>query len=103
MGSVDIFKPLSTIVRSAVNKSQQHQEKKSCECRETNPWPLGAKQECYLCAKQHSPWTNEIWTNAFRLKVFPTNRVTLALKSSSFNEANDLILIDHAQVGGNEF
>ena len=35
---------------SAVNKSQQHQEKISWECRELNLGHLGAKQECYqLC------------------------------------------------------
>ena len=33
MGSVDIIEPLSTILSSAVNLTQQHQEKNSWECR----------------------------------------------------------------------
>ena len=37
MGSIDMIKPLSTVLRSAVNKSQQHQEKNSWERRVSNP------------------------------------------------------------------
>ena len=36
MGSTDIIKPLSTVLCSAVNKSQQNQEKNSWELQETN-------------------------------------------------------------------
>ena len=43
------IKPLSTILSSAVDKSQQHQEKNSWQCRESNPGLLGEKQVCYLC------------------------------------------------------
>ena len=39
MGSIDIIKPLSTVLSSAANKSQQ--------CRESNPGSLGAKRERY--------------------------------------------------------
>ena len=43
MDSIDIIKPLSTVLSNTVNKSQQ--------CRESNPGPLGAKRErsplCY--------------------------------------------------------
>ena len=52
MGSIDIVKPLSTVLSSAGYKSQQHQEKNYWECRESNLGPLGAKQECYHCARQ---------------------------------------------------
>ena len=52
MGLIDIFKPLSTVLNSAVNKSQQHQEKNSWEHQESNLGLLGEKQVCYLCAMQ---------------------------------------------------
>ena len=52
MGSMDIIKPLSTVLRNAVNKSQQYREKNSWECRESNSGLLGEKQVCYLCAKK---------------------------------------------------
>ena len=45
MGSIDIIKPLSLALRSADNKSQQHQEKNTWECRESNRRPQGVKQE----------------------------------------------------------
>ena len=48
MGLIDMIKPLSTVLRSAINKFQQHQEKNSWECRESNPGPLGGKRVCYL-------------------------------------------------------
>ena len=47
MGLIDIIKPLSTVLNSAVNKSQQHQEKNSWEHQELNLGLLGAKQEHY--------------------------------------------------------
>ena len=43
MGSIDIIKALSTVLSSAVSKSQQHQEKKSRERRESNPGAAGCK------------------------------------------------------------
>ena len=47
MGSIDIFKPLSTVLSSTFNKSQQHQKKKR---QELNPGSQGAKRERYpLC------------------------------------------------------
>ena len=50
MGSIDIFNPLSTVLSSAFNNSQQHQEINSCECRESNMGPLGATREHHpLC------------------------------------------------------
>ena len=48
MGLIDIIKPLSSVLSSAINKSRQHQEKTSCECQELNRG-LGKKQLCYLC------------------------------------------------------
>ena len=52
MGLIDIIKPLSTVQSSAINKSQQHQEKNSWECQELNPGLLGEKQICYIRAMQ---------------------------------------------------
>ena len=49
---IDFIKFLSCNISSTVNKSQQHQEKYSLECQESNPGSLGEKLECYLCAKQ---------------------------------------------------
>ena len=53
MGSIDIIKPLSTVLSSADNKSQQYQEKNSWECYETNPGLAGVKQ---VCAVQAPTW-----------------------------------------------
>ena len=52
MGSIDIIKPLSNVLSSAINKSHEHQEKNTLECRELNLGLLGEKQVCYLCAMQ---------------------------------------------------
>ena len=50
MSLIDIIKPLSTILSSAVTKSQQHQMKNSWDGRESNRGPLGSKQEGHpLC------------------------------------------------------
>ena len=48
MGSVDINKPLLAVLRSAINKSLQHDEKNSCERRESNLGLLGKKQPLYF-------------------------------------------------------
>ena len=50
MGLIDIIKHLSTVLSSDINKSQQHQNIKSWECRESNPGLLDEKQACYLCS-----------------------------------------------------
>ena len=55
MGLIGIFKPLSTVLSSAINESQQHQEENSWELRETNQGLLGEKQVCHLCAMQPPP------------------------------------------------
>ena len=65
MGLIDIIKPLSTLLSSAVNKSQQHQEKNSREHRESNPRLLGEKQVCYPCAMQPLPSLCLCWTGIF--------------------------------------
>ena len=54
MGSIDILKSLSTVLSSAVNKSQQHQEKNSWEWQELNSGLRGEGQVCYFCAMQKS-------------------------------------------------
>ena len=53
MSSIDIIKPLSTVLSNAINKSQQHQDKNSWECWKLNPELLGETQICcYLCSIQ---------------------------------------------------
>ena len=54
MGSIDISKALSTLLKvgpsinpSDIEKFQRHF---LGECQESNPGLLGEKQECYLCA-----------------------------------------------------
>ena len=54
MSSIDILKPLWTVVSSVINKCQQHQEKNSWDCQESHLGPLGEKRECLLCALQPS-------------------------------------------------
>ena len=49
MGSMDIIKPLSTVLSSVIDKSNQHQDKVN-KFRESNPGQLGEKRERYLCA-----------------------------------------------------
>ena len=41
MSSIDIIKPLSTIPSSAINKSQQHEEKKILEALRIEPRAAG--------------------------------------------------------------
>ena len=48
MGSIDIVKPLSSVLGSAVNKSRHNQEKNYLTHRESNPDLLGEKMSC-LC------------------------------------------------------
>ena len=52
MGSIVIIKSPYTVLCSAVNISQQHQETNSWECRVSNQGLLGEEQICYLCAMQ---------------------------------------------------
>ena len=50
MGSINIIKPLFTVLSSVDNKSQLLQEKYYWKCQDLNPGRLGEKQVCYLCA-----------------------------------------------------
>ena len=52
MALIEIIKPLSIVLSSAFNKSQQHQEKNSWDAQELNPGLLGEQQVCCLCAMQ---------------------------------------------------
>ena len=73
MGLIDIFKPLSIVLCSAVNKSQPHQVKNSGERQELNPGLLGAKRErfplCYAVPKVRHllfrepgfSWPQKLW------------------------------------------
>ena len=50
MGTIGIIKPLSTVLSSAVNKSQQHKRTNSWEHRESSPVLLDLKRDHYqLC------------------------------------------------------
>ena len=53
MGLIGIIKPLSTVLKHVVNKSEKHHEKNYWECQESNEGLLGEREECYLCALQH--------------------------------------------------
>ena len=55
MVSIDIIKPLSNVLRSAVKKSQHYQEKNTWERQELNLRLLGEEQVCYLHAIPPSP------------------------------------------------
>ena len=68
MGLVDIIKPLSTVLSSAVNKYKQNQDKKSWECRESNPVLLDTKQVCHLHTMQPPMLSNML---DFVLNVLP--------------------------------
>ena len=50
-GSIDIIRPLFTVLSSVVNKSQQHWETFLGKPR-IKTWLQGEKQVCYLCAMQ---------------------------------------------------
>ena len=58
MGSIDIIKCLSTVLK-------EHLEKNSWEYRELNPGLQGEKQVCYLCAMQ-PPTSLKLYHNAKR-------------------------------------
>ena len=67
MASSDIIKSLSTVLISAIYKSQQHQEKNSCERRDSNLGGLqGEKQVCYICVMRPSPLANEMFASHSR-------------------------------------
>ena len=58
MGSINIFKPLSTVLSTAINKAQPRHEKNFGERRTSNLRLLGGKQVCYLCAMQPPYYSN---------------------------------------------
>ena len=65
-----IWHYLSTVLSSAVDKSQQRLEKNSWEeHRESNLGLLGKKQVCYLCAMQ-PPLTRFDFSNLSRYETF---------------------------------
>ena len=66
MGLIDIINPLSAVLGSAVNESQQHQEKNYWESRKSS---LGEKQVCYLCALQLTPHCTFIFAVLDRLQL----------------------------------
>ena len=52
MGSINIFKPLSSYLQPAWSINFSNIKINYRECRESNPGLLGEKQECNLCAMQ---------------------------------------------------
>ena len=80
MGSIDIINPLSTVLRSGVIKSQQHQEKNSRECPETNPGLLGDKASKGPLCFADSP-SLVIPVNVLSFLVIQLTSLDLALKS----------------------
>ena len=106
MGSIDIGKPLSTALSSAVHKSQQHQDKNSWERWVSNPGLMGEKQECYLCAMQppHSVqiffgpelttgWTWSTHSPGFFLPPLP--EVELSTVQSALNSTENFGVIPY--------
>ena len=95
MGSIDIIKPLSTVIISAINKSHQHQEKNYWEGWESNPGLLGKKQVCYLCALFHGLFSQTFplnkfwfsstfsWSQSFKRMIMPKRIQTLQMTFSS--------------------
>ena len=80
MGSFDIINPLSTVLRSGVIKSQQHQEKNSRECPEMNPGLLSDKASMGpLCFAD--PPSLFIPVNVLSFLVIQLTSLDLALKS----------------------
>ena len=78
MDWIDIIKPLSTVLSSSINKSQQHQEKNCWECRELNPGLLGEKQVCYLRA-MHPSLISFVCDQSAEPRNQPTRLRSLAL------------------------
>ena len=52
VGSIDIIKPVATVLSSTVYESYKKQDMNSWECGATNLGLLGEKQGCYHCAMQ---------------------------------------------------
>ena len=73
MGSIDIIKllPLSTVPSSVVTKFQQHQEKDSWECRESNPgcWERSKNATSVLRSPGSIPLTSAVLFSGQRSKV----------------------------------
>ena len=77
MDSIDIIKPLSTVLSSAVNKSRQ--------CRESNPEPLDAERERYplcLCAPPPLRARSIFTSSAFRRNASEISFVTSLSRST---------------------
>ena len=72
--------PLSTVLNSAINKSQQHHEKNYWEHRELNPEPLDENQDCNLCAVQPHVLIKPFCAYNFEAK----NQLTEPKKRNSF-------------------
>ena len=52
MGLINIIKPLSTVLRSAINKSQQHQEKNSWNVQNWTRGCCVGSKKCQACTMQ---------------------------------------------------
>ena len=80
MGLIDIIKHLSTVLSSDIRKSQQHQNIKSWECRESNPGLLDEKQACYLCSsppKHNTLLAEDGWLIIITMVIKATSQAPL--------------------------
>ena len=90
MGLIDMIKPLSTVQSSAVNKSQQPQEKNSWECRDSNPGPHGAKRERFpLCYGALLNFLTYMVTYLACLSLVDQAPRTISMAVSGIKHAND--------------
>ena len=71
MGSIDIIKPLFTVLSSDINESQQHQEKNSWKPQESNPGLWMCSQNtihlCYADPYLANLILSWVWLTAFWL------------------------------------
>ena len=98
MGSIDMINPLSTFLSSAVNKSQQHQDKNSLErnilenAEESNPGPLGGKQDCYpMCYAAPNCFAALLWHTELLIPVFVPSLFGLSIGFSLLITVRDLL------------
>ena len=75
MGSIDIIKPLSTVLSSAINKYQQHQEKKNWNTPRIKPrtpgWEASLLPLCY-----EAPPTSTNFVKSSTISNFDVSKAT---------------------------
>ena len=102
MGSIDMIKPLSTVLSSAVNKSQHHQEnnyqrEKFLGMLRIKPGAVGVKPERYhLCYVAPHKLTSFIWC---QWQLFETIKVSLGRAAVSPPVPSKVAQGLHGQIG----